>query len=266
MAKTGTAGTIRAGIGGWTFAPWRGVFYPQGLAQRQELAFASRALRTIEINGTYYSSFKRATWAQWAAETPDDFVFAVKASRFATNRKKLGEAAPSIEKFLGQGLTELGAKLGPINWQLAPTKRFDAEDIAQFLALLPKEVEGVRLRHAVEVRHESFAAPEFARLAKASNVAIVYADSAAFPRIEADTADFTYARIMTAQEDLAQGLPEAELEALKDAAARWARKGDVFVYFIAAAKVRNPGAAQAFQTLVGTGAGKPDAKRRRPAR
>ena len=243
-------GLIRSGIGGWTFPPWRGVFYPDGLAQKKELAFASRALKTIEINGTYYSSFKPQTWKQWREETPDDFVFAVKASRFATNRKKLAEAGPSIEKFMGQGLSELGSKLGPINWQLAHTKRFDPEDIAGFLALLPKSLDGIALRHAIEVRHESFAVPEFIELARQANVAIVYAEGEKFPCIGEQTADFTYARIMTAQENLPDGLPKKHLEALRDASATWARRGDVFMYFIAAAKLRNPAAAQAFQKLV----------------
>lgn len=269
MAKAATrAADIRAGIGGWTFPPWRGVFYPKGLAQKQELAYASRALRTIEINGTYYSSFKRATWAQWAKETPDDFVFAVKASRFATNRKVLGEAGPSVEKFIQQGLAELGSKLGPVNWQLAPTKRFDPEDIKAFLALLPDSVEGVRLRHAIEVRHPSFDVPEFVDLAKKAKVAIVYAEGDKYPCIDAATADFTYARIMAADESLEQGLPKKDLEALRDRARRWSGSGGVFVYFIAAAKLRNPAAALAFQKLATPGeAPKAEAgTRRRPAK
>lgn len=267
MARATRAGVIRAGIGGWTFPPWRGVFYPEGLPQKRELEFASRALTTIEINGTYYSSFKPATWRQWREATPDDFVFAVKASRFATNRKRLAEAKSSIEMFIGQGLAELGPKLGPINWQLAQTKRFDAEDIAAFFALLPKSADGVALRHAVEVRHESFNVPEFVKLAKDANVAIVHAASAEFPQISADTADFSYARIMTAQETLAQGIPKGELEALCETAAGWVRRGDVFVYFIAAAKVRNPAAAQAFLSLLApVKAATPDAESQRPAK
>jgi uncharacterized protein YecE (DUF72 family) len=259
------AGTIRTGIGGWTFPPWRGVFYPKGLPQKQELAYASRALNTIEINGTYYSSFKRATWAQWRAETPDDFVFSVKASRFATNRKKLAEAAPSIEKFLAQGLAELGPKLGPINWQLAPTKRFDPDDIKAFFALLPGTIEGVRLRHAVEVRHESFDTPEFVKLAKAANVAIVHAQSADYPNIASQTSDFTYARIMRTRDSLAQGLPKKDIAALHEKAATWAKRGDVFVYFIAAAKVRNPAAAQAFRKQCQSADPVPGAPVRHPA-
>ncbi len=245
------AGRIYAGIGGWTFPPWRGVFYPDGLPQKQELAFASRAVTSIEINGTYYSTFSRDSWKRWRDETPDGFVFAVKASRFATNRKKLAEAGPSIEKYLDQGLAELGPKLGPINWQLAATKKFDADDMAAFLALLPREHEGVKLRHAIEARHESFAAPAFAALAKKHKVAIVHAEGEDYPLISAATAPFTYARIMTARETLKQGVPDAELAELAQKAAQWTKRGDAFVYFISAAKERNPAAAQAFIKRIG---------------
>lgn len=245
------AGRIYAGIGGWTFPPWRGVFYPDGLPQKQELAFASRAVTSIEINGTYYSTFSRDSWKRWRDETPDGFVFAVKASRFATNRKKLAEAGPSIEKYLDQGLAELGPKLGPINWQLAATKKFDADDMAAFLALLPREHEGVKLRHAIEARHESFAAPAFAALAKKHKVAIVHAEGEDYPLISAATAPFTYARIMTARETLKQGVPDAELAELAQKAAQWKKRGDAFVYFISAAKERNPAAAQAFIKRIG---------------
>ena len=169
------AGQIRVGVGGWTFEPWRGVFYPDGLTQKRELEFASRALTSIEINGTYYSTFKPDSWRKWRDETPDGFVFAVKASRYCTNRKVLGEAGPAIEKFLDQGLVELGPKLGPISWQFATTKTFDPEDFGAFLRLLPKERHGLGLRHALEVRHASFAVPEFYALARRHDMAIVYA-------------------------------------------------------------------------------------------
>ena len=144
------SGAIRIGIGGWTFEPWRGVFYPDGLSQKRELEFASRALTSIEINGTYYSTFKPDSWRKWRDETPDGFVFSVKASRFCTNRKILVEGRESIDRFLDQGLTELGDKLGPINWQFMATKKFEPKDFGAFLALLPKEKDGVKLRHAVE--------------------------------------------------------------------------------------------------------------------
>lgn len=240
-------GLIRVGIGGWTFEPWRGVFYPDKHPQKQELAFASRALTTIEINGTYYSTFKPKSWIEWRDATPDDFVFSVKASRYATNRKVLAEAGPSVQRFLDQGLTELGSKLGPIVWQFMPTKKFDSEDFAAFLALLPKKQDSVALRHAVEVRHESFETPAFLDLARKFNVAIVAAESEDFPEIDEASGGFTYARVMSSHEDLDAGLNDSELAAIAKRAKGWAKSGDVFVYFIAGAKVRNPGAAMALQ-------------------
>lgn len=236
---------IRTGIGGWTFEPWRGVFYPPGLPHKQELAFAARALTSIEINGTYYSSFKPATWRNWREETPDDFVFAVKASRYTTNRKVLADAGPSIEKFLDQGLCELGPKLGPINWQFMATKTFDPADFAAFLALLPRSWRGVPLRHALEVRHPSFACQAFEKLARSHGAAIVYAEGEDVPQIDARTADFTYARIMRARDDLEAGYTAADITVLAKRARAWSKHGDVFCYFISGAKVRNPAAAQA---------------------
>jgi uncharacterized protein YecE (DUF72 family) len=243
-------GGVRVGVGGWTFEPWRGVFYPEGLSQKRELEFASRALTSIEINGTYYSTFKPDSWRKWRDETPDDFVFSVKASRYSTNRKVLAEGGPSLEKFMGQGLTELGPKLGPINWQFMATKKYEPDDMAAFVALLPKELEGVQLRHALEVRHPSFANPEFYALCKANNVAIVCAEDEDFPYIDEPTADFTYARVMSSQEDLAQGLTPAELAAVAKKAKAWGKRGDAFVYFISGAKVRNPAAAQALISVL----------------
>lgn len=237
------SGTIRVGIGGWTFEPWRGVFYPEGLTQKRELEFASRALTSIEINGTYYSSFKPKSWQAWRDETPDGFVFTVKASRYATNRKVLAEAGPSIEKFLSQGLTELGPKLGPINWQLMGTKKFDATDMAAYFAMLPRTQDGIPLRHAIEVRHDSFNTPEFAALARKHNIAIVYADSPDYPSIDEPTADFTYARMQTTTEDCVAGLAPKQMSAIAKQARGWAKRGDVYLYFIAGAKVRNPAAA-----------------------
>lgn len=238
-------GRLRIGIGGWTFEPWRGVFYPENLAQKRELEFASRALTSIEINGTYYSTFKPDSWRKWRDETPDDFVFSVKASRYCTNRKVLAEAGPSIERFISQGLTELGPKLGPINWQFMATKKFDKQDFAAFLKLLPKSADGIALRHAIEVRNDSFATTEFYDLARAHNVAIVYAKDDEFPEIDQPTAGFTYARLMSAQEELKTGVTDQELNSFASQARAWSKRGDVFVYFIAGAKVRNPAAAQA---------------------
>jgi uncharacterized protein YecE (DUF72 family) len=244
-------GSIRVGVGGWTFEPWRGVFYPEGLSQKRELEFASRALTSIEINGTYYSTFKPDSWRKWRDETPDDFVFAVKASRFCTNRRVLTEAAESIERFLAQGLTELGEKLGPINWQFMATKKFDREDFAGFLRLLPREMDGVALRHAVEVRSPTFATEEFYDLARAHGVAIVSAKDEDFPEIDQPTADFTYARMMASREELESGVTDAELDGFARQARAWAARGDVFAYFISGAKVRNPAAAQALIRKLG---------------
>ncbi|CAN5249229.1 DUF72 domain-containing protein [soil metagenome] len=242
------AGTIRAGIGGWTYEPWRGVFYPEGLTQKRELEYASSHLTSIEINGTYYSGFKIDTWMKWLNETPDDFVFSVKASRFCTNRKVLAEAGESVGRFLDQGLTALGPKLGPINWQFMATKTFDPVDFEGFLKLLPPEKDGVRLRHALEVRSPTFDTQEFYDLAARYGAAIIYAvddESPTWPRIDQPTADFTYARLMSSREDEPTGMTSDELDAVAAQTKAWAKRGDVFAYFISGAKVRNPAAAQA---------------------
>ncbi|MCC6468468.1 MAG: DUF72 domain-containing protein [Alphaproteobacteria bacterium] len=245
------AGAIRIGVGGWTFAPWRGVFYPKGLAQKRELEFASRMLTSIEINGTYYSTFKPDSWRKWRDETPDGFVFAVKASRFCTNRKVLAGAGPAVDVFLAQGLTELGPKLGPINWQLAETKKFDPADFGAFLALLPAEKDGLALRHAVEVRNPSFATPAFYDLCAKRGVAIVYAKDEKFPEIDQPTAGFAYARFMSTSEKLETGVSPAALNGYAKQARAWAGRGDVFAYFISGAKVRNPAAARALIVKLG---------------
>ena len=242
---SGNAGTVRVGIGGWSFAPWRGLFYPDDLPQSRELAYASRALSTIEINATFYSTFAPKSWQRWKAEVPDDFVFSVKASRFCTNRKVLAEAGPAIDKFLSQGLTDLGPKLGPINWQFAATKRFDPDDVAAFLELLPDTRDGVPLRHALEVRHESFVSPEFTELARRKGAAIVYSAGGDFPEIDAPTAAFTYARLFTTEPAKVSGITQKARAATAARARAWAERGDVFVYFIAGAKERNPAAATA---------------------
>ena len=245
------AGKIRVGIGGWTFEPWRGVFYPKGLSQKKELEFAAGQLTSIEINGTYYSTFKPPSWIKWREETPAGFVFAVKASRFCTNRKELGGAGESVERFINQGLHELGPKLGPINWQFMGTKKFDPKDFAAFLKLLPKEVKGVKLRHALEVRHESFQSEAFYELARKHNAAIVFADDDDFPKIDQATADFSYARLMRTKEDVATGYSAKDIDGWAKQAKAWAKNGDAFVYFISGAKVRNPAAAEAMIARVG---------------
>jgi uncharacterized protein YecE (DUF72 family) len=246
------SGKIHIGVGGWTFEPWRGTFYPAGLPQARELEHAGQHLTAIEINGTYYRTQTKASFQKWRDAVPDGFVFSVKASRFCTNRKVLAEAGESIGKFLDSGLVELGDKLGPILWQLAATKKFDADDMAAFLSLLPATHEGVKLRHAMEPRHESFDNPAFVALARSHNVAIVYAEHDSYPCFKELTADFTYARIQQAREHLAEGYSEAELDRLAAQALEWTGSGrDVFIFFISGAKVRNPAAARALIARLG---------------
>jgi uncharacterized protein YecE (DUF72 family) len=256
-------GGIHIGIGGWDFDPWRGTFYPVGLAKTKQLAYLGTRLDATEINATYYKLQSPALFERWGKTVPDGFKFAVKASRFCTNRRNLGEAGESIGKFCAQGFTELGDKLGPILWQLAPTKRFDPDEISALLMLLPTSRDGIALRHALEVRHESFKCREFVALARASNVAIVFADHETYPEIADLTADFTYARLQRASEaeptgysakaldrwaaaarGWAAGESPADLDYVSDArAAKSAR--DAFVFFISGDKVRNPAAAEA---------------------
>lgn len=241
-----TKGKIRVGIGGWSFEPWRGIFYPAGLRQKDELNYAVSQMTAIEINSTYYSTQSAKTFANWAAAAPEGFEYTAKASRFCTNRKILAEAGPSVEKYITQGLSELGDKLGPIVWQFAATKKFDADDFGKFLDLLPKKLEGKKLRHALDVRNPSFDDPAFIDLARTKGMAIVRADHPEYPLIEADTADFIYARVMQAREELEQGYTKAELDGWVNKAQKWAADGrDVYLFFIGAAKERNPAAARA---------------------
>lgn len=259
MAEPG----IHVGIGGWVFAPWRGGFYPKGLPQKEELRFASRRLTGIEVNGTYYGAQSPASFARWRDDAPEGFVFALKGSRFVTNRRVLAEAGPSVAKFCASGIAELGAKLGPINWQLPPTKRFDADDVAAFLALLPAAVDGVRLRHAIEPRHETFRDPAFVALCRAHGVAIVTAADGEYPTVTDLTAPFAYLRIMGTTAEHAAGYAPAALDAwaararalaagrgLDDLAAPVAGPAaevprEVFLFVISGEKERNPAAAMA---------------------
>ena len=239
---------IRVGVGGWTYEPWRNNFYPQGLAQSKELDYASRNLTAIEVNGTYYSTFKAPTFARWRDETPDDFVFSLKANRFATNRKLLATAGESIARFIGSGISELGAKLGPLVWQFMPTKVFDPADFEAFLALLPASVDGLALRHALDVRHQSFDTPQYLALARKYGCVTVHADSEKFPAIVDAAAPFAYIRLMRAEAGLLTGYPPAVLEQWALGAKAWARgvqARDVYIYFINGAKERAPAAAMA---------------------
>jgi uncharacterized protein YecE (DUF72 family) len=262
-------GRIRIGVGGWTYEPWRGTFYPVGLAQKRELEFASRKLTAIEINGTYYGSQKPASFMKWHDETPEDFMFSVKGSRFTTNRRVLAEAGESIERFFNSGVMHLRDKLGPILWQFMPTKKFDPADFEGFLKRLPKSVEGRAVRHAVEVRHDSFRTPEFVALAREHDVAIVIAGDSDYPQIADLTAPFVYARIMGTAESEAAGYAKDALDQWVRRARQWASgdlaeelaavgpkpKGttarDVFLYIISGFKARNPAAAMAMIERVG---------------
>lgn len=239
------AGKIYVGIGGWTYEPWRGAFYPKGLPQKKELDYASRMLTSVEINGTYYSTFKTPSWIKWRNETPEGFVFSVKASRYCTNRRELKAANESITRFITQGLGLLGDRLGPINWQFMETKKFDPEDFEDFLKLLPQKVDGQKLRHALEVRSQTFNDTRFFDLARKYNAAIIFADHEDYPSIDEPTADFTYARLMRTKEDIETGYSAADLGRWAKRAKIWAKRGDVFVYFISGAKIRAPAAAQA---------------------
>jgi uncharacterized protein YecE (DUF72 family) len=244
-------GRIFVGVGGWNFAPWRGSFYPKGLTQARELNYASRELTSIEINSTFYGLQKPATFQRWHDDTPDGFVFSVKAPRFVTHRKDLASAASSVERFLASGVTRLADKLGPINWQLAPEKQFDPKEVAQFFALLPAKVEGRPLRHALEARHGSFDREEFFSLAREHAVAIVEAGDSDYPHLEARTAPFSYLRIMGTKASAPKGYAPAALARWRDHAQALARTGDVFLYFISGAKERNPQAARALLAALG---------------
>jgi uncharacterized protein YecE (DUF72 family) len=261
---SGKTSRIVVGIGGWTFEPWRGVFYPEGLTQKLELEYASRHVTSIEVNGTYYGSQKPDSFAKWYDETPDDFIFSLKGPRFATNRKILAEAGSSIERFLESGVLLLKEKLGPINWQFMPTKKFEFGDFEAFLKLLPMELDGRAIRHVVEVRHESFKTPDFIELARAYDVAIAMADREDFPAIADVTAPFVYLRLQSSSDKAKTGYPPKALDAWANKAKLWAKGKipndhallakpeakppagrDVFVYFIGGHKVSNPAAAMA---------------------
>jgi uncharacterized protein YecE (DUF72 family) len=258
------SGQIRCGIGGWTFEPWRGVFYPNGLRQADELSYAASKLTAIEINGTYYSSFKPDSWAKWRAATPEGFKFAVKASRFSTNRKVLADGGESVERFLNQGLSELGDRLGPILWQFANTKKFDAADFEGFLKLLPAKQDGLPLAHVLEVRHPTFIDPAFVALARKYGASVCLADHHSYPMIPDVTGEVVYARLQTGSDDVETAYSPAALDLWTGRFKTYAAGGlpgdlpaadaahpapqtsrDVYAFVIHEGKVRAPAAAMA---------------------
>lgn len=256
-------GHIRVGIGGWNYEPWRETFYPATVAKKDELQYASRHVTAIEINSTFYRLQTPQVFAKWRDATPQDFVFSIKAPRFVAQRRVLAEAGPQIERFLGSGITELGTKLGPLLWQLDPAHVFDANDMRRFMDLLPATVDGMQLRHAIEVRHASFAAPEFIALARARGMTVVLEDDATYPGFADVTGDFVYARLRRCESAQPTGYPPAQILRWRSRAQAWTqgtapddlryvdrsspvqRPRDVFIYFINGAKERAPAAAMA---------------------
>ncbi|MGH6826988.1 DUF72 domain-containing protein [Methyloceanibacter sp.] len=264
------AGRIRVGVGGWSYAPWRGVFYPKGLKQGDELSYATSKLTSIEINATHYRLQSPKSFRIWGATAPDGFVFSVKGPRIVTQQKALAETGNFIARFLKSGLAELGDKLGPILWQFAPFKRFDEDDFGKFLDLLPSDLEGLKLDHVVEVRHASFATPRFAELARDAGVTIAYVDAEGWPNIADLTGDVVYARLQRGDDALVAAYPPGALDAWAGRAKTWAkgnapdglpllagagaskpRPRDVFVYFIHEGKLRAPAAAMALIERLG---------------
>ena len=282
---------IRLGISGWLYPAWRGTFYPRGLRQRGELAYASRAFNSIEINGTFYSLKSPDNFRAWRDETPADFVFAMKGARFVTHMKQLRDCETALANFFAQGALALGRKLGPILWQLPARMSFNEQRIGQFLALLPRDtMEAARLarrrdrrimagrtllapaaaapiRHALEVRHESFRDRRFLALLRQAGVALVVSDAPDWPRFEEITADFLYLRLHGAQELYSSGYDGAALDLWAERVRRWASAGqpgkkrglrDTYIYFDNDAKVRAPADARALAARLGVNTSAPE--------
>lgn len=244
---------VRVGIGGWTYEPWRGRFYPDDLPQKRELEYAARTFGTIEINATFYGRQSAKSWQNWASAVPDGFQFSIKGSRYVVTRPRLADAGEGIGNFLAQGLLALGPKLGPILWMLASRRKFDRDDIAAFLKLLPQNRDAVALRHVIEPRHESFRDEAFFALCRDHNVAIVYGDDDEFPLIDADTADFRYARLQRMYEDVPTGYDTKTLDGFAKLIQGWGTDG--YIFLINGAKVRAPAAAMALQQRLGIAKG-----------
>ena len=242
---------IRVGVGGWNFEPWDETFYPPGLSKAKQLNYMSRKMTAIEVNATYYSSFKPETFAKWAEASPDGFVFSLKAHRFSTVRKTKEDMKKSVDLFLGQGITRLKEKLGPINWQFPGTRKFDAEYFNAFLSVLPKEKDKQSLRHALEVRGLGFDVPEFYDLLTKHGATVVYAEDDEFPKLRHEGSSFAVARLMQSQSDETGGYPAAEIGRFAKLVTGWSKKQDVFAFFISGAKERNPAAAMALQERLG---------------
>ena len=264
MARTQASGRIRAGVGGWLYAPWRGVFYPKGLKQADELAYAASRLTTIEINATHYRLQTPASFRKWAAAAPEGFVFSVKGPRLVAQQKVLGETGNFIKRFFASGLAELRDKLGPVLWQFAPFKTFEADDFARFVDHLPRELDGRKLNHVVEIRHASFASPEFVKLMRETGTSIAFTDAETWPSIADITGDVVYARLQRGDDALEAAYKPKALDAWAERAKLWAKGGvpkdlscvvagtkpeakprDTFIYFIHEGKLRAPAAAMA---------------------
>jgi uncharacterized protein YecE (DUF72 family) len=241
-------GKIRVGIGGWTYPAWRETFYPDTLPQRRELEYASRRFGAIEINATFYGRQKPKSWEGWAEDVPPGFQFTVKGSRYCVTRPRLADAAEGLGNYFAQGMGVLGEKLGPVLWMLAARRKFDRDDIAGFLKLLPKKLDGIPLRHAIEPRHESFRDERFFELCRDHDVAVVFGDDDEFPCIDADTASFAYARLQRMREKVPTGYDEQALERFEAKARQWQKDGrDAYIFMINGAKERAPAAAIALQ-------------------
>ncbi len=252
-------GRAYVGVSGWTYPPWRGDFYPKGLPQREELAYAASRLTSIEINGSFYALQKPESYRKWRDATPDDFVFAVKGSRFITHMKRLGDAEEPLARFFGSGVFELGSKLGPVLWQLPETFQYDADRLAAFFDQLPRRTpDGRAVRHALEFRSKTFERPDAYALLREHRIATVLADTAGrWPKVDEDTADFRYVRLHGDAELYTSGYDDAALDAWAARVRPWLEDRDVHVYFDNDAKGYAPHDAVRLIARLPSGEGEP---------